>query len=193
WTGMLYVGYNLAVYPAALFTARRQNSLKQTLLGGLIAGVLMTVPWFLTYFSLMGFYPSEEGFTADVPWLEMLSGYGVWVVIAFGVVVGWTLIVTASWLVRAFLDRVNFNLGEVGKPQLSKGRSGLFAIIALLLSAILSSVGIGGLVDFGYAVLGYAMLIIYGIPMLIIGSYKIIKALKGKKADTEADNSVSGK
>src|SRR5699024_485724 len=138
----------------------------------------------LTYFSLMGFYPSEEVFTADFRWLEMLSGYGVWVVIAFGVVVGWTLMETAIGLIHALLDRVNFNLEEVSKPQLSKGKNVLIAIIALLLSAILSSVGIGGLVDISYTVLGYAMLIIYGIPMLIIGSYKIIKALKGKKADT---------
>lgn len=187
WTGMLYVGYNLAVYPAALFTARRQNSLKQTLLGGLIAGVLMTVPWFLTYFSLMGFYPSEEVLGADVPWLEMLSGYGVWVVIVFGIVVGWTLIETATGLIHAFLDRVNFNLEEVGKPQLSKKMNGLIAIIALVLSATLSSIGIGGLVDIGYTVLGYAMLIIYGIPMLIIGSYKVIKAAKRRKADAEIE------
>lgn len=186
WTGMLYVGYNLTVYPAALFTASRQNSLKQTLLGGLIAGVLMTVPWFLTYFSLMGFYPSEHVFTADVPWLVMLDGYGFWVVILFGLVVGWTLIETATGLIHAFLDRVNFNLEEVGKPQLSKGMNGLIAIIALVLSAILSSVGIGGLVDVGYTILGYAMLIVYGIPMLIIGSYKVIKAVKARKADTNS-------
>src|SRR5699024_9907685 len=100
---------------------------------------------------------------------------------------------TATGLIHAFLDRVNLNLEEVGKPQLSKEKNGLIAIIALLLSAILSSVGIGGLVDIGYTVLGYAMLIIYVIPMLSIGSYKSIKGVKGKKADTAADNSVSGK
>src|SRR5690606_17504028 len=57
WTGILYVGYNLAVYPASLFTIERQTSRKEAVISGLIAGVLMTFPWFLTYFSILGFYP----------------------------------------------------------------------------------------------------------------------------------------
>src|SRR5699024_3526042 len=84
WTGLIYVGYNLAVYPAALFTVKRQKSLKDTVFGGLIAGVLMTVPWFLTYFAMMGFYPNEDVLGAEVPWLEMMSTFGVWVTIVFG-------------------------------------------------------------------------------------------------------------
>lgn len=192
WSGLLYVGYNLAVYPAALFTARRQNSFKQTLIGGIIAGVLMTVPWFLTYFSLMGFYPSEEVLGAEVPWLEMLNGYGVWVVIIFGIVVGWTLIETATGMIHAFLDRVNHNLKEVGKEPLSKKMNGVIAIVALVLSAILSSVGISDLVSIGYTILGYAMLIIFGLPMLTIGLYKIVKMAKREKAvDDKEDSKMS--
>src|SRR5699024_10226602 len=71
WAGIIYVGYNLAVYPAALFTLHRQKTLKDTIVSGIIAGVMMTVPWFLTYVALMGFYPSNEVFNAEVPWLHM--------------------------------------------------------------------------------------------------------------------------
>ncbi|HLR63014.1 MAG TPA: hypothetical protein VK097_11340 [Lentibacillus sp.] len=179
--GIIYVGYNLAVYPAALFTVRRQQSIKDTLIGGAIAGVLMTVPWFLTYFALMGFYPSESVFNADVPWLQMLDGYGLWIAVIFGIVVGWTLIETATGMIHAFLDRVNNNLEEAGKKPMSKRMDGTVAIIALVLSAILSNVGISGLVSTGYTILGYAMLIVYGIPILIIGSYKIIKGVRSQK------------
>ena len=96
WSGAIYVGYNLAVYPSALFTVRRQTRLRETVVAGLIAGFMMTIPWFLTYFSLMGFYPNDEIFGAPVPWLQMLSSQGAWVVILFGIVVGWTLIATAT-------------------------------------------------------------------------------------------------
>src|SRR5699024_1101033 len=140
-TGLIYVGYNLAVYPAALFTVKRQKSIKDTAIGGLIAGVLMTVPWFLTYFAMMGFYPNEDILGAEVPWLEMMSGYGLWVTILFGIVVGWTLIETATGMIHAFLERVNYNLEEIGKKPLSKEMNGLIAIIGLVLSAVLSSVG----------------------------------------------------
>lgn len=182
WSGIIYVGYNLAVYPAALFTVKRQKSMKDTFIGGMVAGVLMTVPWFLTYFALMGFYPNEEVFNAEVPWLQMLNGYGVWVAIIFGIVVGWTLIETATGMIHAFIDRVNYNLEEVGKKPMSKGMDGTVAIIALVLSAILSGIGISDLVSTGYTVLGYAMLIVYGIPLLLIGSYRIIKGHKSKES-----------
>ncbi|MFS8533470.1 hypothetical protein, partial [Sphaerobacter thermophilus] len=70
WTGIIYVGYNLAVYPAALFTVRRQTSMRDSVVAALFGGVLMTFPWFLTYFALMGFYPDDAIFDASVPWLE---------------------------------------------------------------------------------------------------------------------------
>lgn len=188
WSGLIYVGYNLAVYPAALFTVKRQKTMKDTLIGGIVAGVLMTVPWFLTYFSMMGHYPDKEVFEADVPWLVMLEGYGVWVAIIFGVVVGWTLIETATGMIHAFIDRVNYNLEEVGKKPLSRTMDALVAIVGLGLSALLASVGINKLVDVGYTVLGYAMLIVYGLPMLTVGIYKIVKAAKARKAKSEAED-----
>ncbi|HLS36056.1 MAG TPA: hypothetical protein VK061_07450, partial [Bacillota bacterium] len=138
---IVYVSYNLAVYPAALFTVRRQKSMKDTLIGGLIAGILMTVPWFLTYFAMMGHYPNEEILGADVPWLEMMSQFGIWVLILFGIVVGWTFIETATGMIYAFVERVEQNLKDVGKEPLSGKMRGIIAIVALGLSAIVSSVG----------------------------------------------------
>ncbi|MEW9674932.1 hypothetical protein ABRT01_01875 [Lentibacillus sp. L22] len=187
WAGIIYVGYNLAVYPAALFTLRRQKSMKDTIIAGIVAGVLMTVPWFLTYVALMGYYPSETVFNAEVPWLHMLNGYGLWVVIIFGIVVGWTLIETATGLIHAFIDRVNYNLEEVGKKQMSKGMDGTVAIIALILSAILSGVGISDLVSIGYTILGYCMLVVFGLPLLVIGFYRIIKGHKAPANEQVTD------
>src|SRR5699024_2304295 len=114
-SGLIYVGYNLAVYPASLVTVKRQISIKETYIVSIIASVLMTVTWFLTYFALMGNYSSTKVFDAYIPWLQMLDGYGLWVTILFGLVVGWTLIETATGMIHAFIDRVNYNLEEVGK------------------------------------------------------------------------------
>lgn len=178
---IVYVSYNLAVYPAALFTVKRQKSMRDTLLGGLIAGILMTVPWFLTYFALMGHYPNEAILGADVPWLEMMSEFGFWVLILFGIVVGWTFIETATGMIYAFVERVESNLKEVGRKPLTGKTRGLIAIVALGLSAVVSSIGIQDLVSTGYTVLGWAMLVIYGIPILIIGSYRVFKAAKRRR------------
>jgi len=181
-TGIIYISYNLAVYPAALFTVERQKSMKDTAIAGLIAGILMTVPWFLTYFAMMGHYPDEEILGADVPWLEMMSGFGFWVTVIFGIVVGWTFIETATGMIYAFVARVEQNLEDLGKKPLTKNMRGLIAIIGLALSAILSSIGIQDLVSTGYTVLGWAMLVVYGIPILFIGTYKIVQAAKQRKS-----------
>lgn len=181
WSGILYVGYNLAVFPAALFTIKRQTSRKESIISGIIAGVLMTVPWFLTYFSLLGFYPSEEVLGASVPWLQMLQGYGAWVVVLFGIVVGWTLIETATGMIHAFIDRVNTQMEEKSNKQLSKKQNGAIAIGALVLSIIFAQVGIIDLIAIGYTWLAYAMIAVYAIPMLTIGVYHIVKSSKKTK------------
>src|SRR5690625_4009881 len=64
---------------------------------------------------------------------------------------------------------------------------GIIAIVALGLSAIVSSVGIQDLVSTGYTVLGWAMLVIYGIPILIIGTYRIFTANKKRKDEIDPD------
>lgn len=189
WAGIIYVGYNLAIYPAALFTLHRQKSMKDTLISAIIAGTMMTVPWFLTYIALMGYYPNEQVFNAEVPWLQMLNGYGVWVAILFGVVVGWTLVETATGMIHAFVNRVNHNLKEVGKQPLTREMAGAIAIIALILSAILSGVGINDLVATGYTILGYAMLVVFGLPLLVIGFYRIWKGHKTHENENVTDKS----
>ncbi|HWO75946.1 MAG TPA: hypothetical protein VNM69_08635 [Bacillus sp. (in: firmicutes)] len=183
WTGILYVGYNLAVYPAALFTVKRQQSRKDTVISGIVAGILMTIPWFLTYVSIIGYYPSDEVLSATVPWLVMLDGYGSWVVILFGIVVGWTLVETATGMIHAFIDRVNSHMEERKGTTLNKNQNAVIAIAALVLAILFSQFGIIDLISIGYTWLAYGMIAVYAIPFLTIGIVRIIK--HKEKADTK--------
>lgn len=173
WSGILYVGYNLAVFPAALFTPRRQTRMRQSVVSGILAGVFMTIPWFLTYFALMGFYPREEVFGATVPWLVMLGNQAAWVVVIFGVIVGWTLIETATGMIYALIARLNQNLVDQDKPRMSRSWSGAIAVLILALSVLLARVGIIDLVGKGYTIMAYAMIAVFAVPLLVRGSYLI--------------------
>lgn len=186
WTGILYVGYNLAVYPAALFTARRQTRLRQTVIAGGIAGVLMTVPWFLTYFALMGHYPDEEIFGATVPWLEMLSAEALWVVVVFGIVVGWTLVETATGMIYALVARVDQSLVDAERKPMSRSMAGGLSVVTLVLALVLAQVGIIDLVAKGYTAMAYAMIAVFGIPLLVRGTY-LIATRQGSSFTTPSD------
>lgn len=174
WSGVLYVGYNLAVYPAALFTARRQTRLRHTLIAGLVAGLFMTIPWFLTYVALMGFYPDPAVFDASVPWLVMLGPEALIVIVLFGIVVGWTLIETATGMIYAMVARVDQNLVDAKRKPMSRRTGGLIAVGTLVLALLLAQVGIIDLISVGYTAMAYAMIAVFGIPLLLRGGYLIV-------------------
>ncbi|MFD1040556.1 hypothetical protein ACFQ3N_19445 [Virgibacillus byunsanensis] len=188
WSGILYVGYNLAVYPATLFTIERQQARKEAVISGIIAGVFMTFPWFLTYFSLLGHYPSEDVLGASVPWLVMLSDFPTWVIVIFGIVVGWTLIETSSGMIHAFVDRLESQMEELANKSLTAAQKGIIAIGTLVLAMILSQVGIIDLIAVGYTALAYAMIAVFALPLLTVGVYKLFFK---REEDTPAKEDAS--
>lgn len=176
WTGVVYVGYNLAVYPASFFTLKRQTSRKETVWAGIISGLLMTIPWFLTYFAVMGFYPSKDVLGASVPWLVMMQGIaGPWVVAIFGVVVGWTLIETSTGIIHALVERINAGLEELGKPAFTPKQNAIITVVVLIMATVLAKVGIIGLIAKGYTAMAYGMIVVYALPLVTVGLYKVLK------------------
>ncbi|MFC7156964.1 hypothetical protein ACFQPA_16155 [Halomarina halobia] len=181
-SGILYVGYNLAVYPAVFFTLHRQTTRREAILSGVLAGTLMTLPFLLTYLCLMGFYPSEDVMGAPVPWLPMLESAGGTVVIGlYGLVVGWTLVETSVGLIHAIIDRVDEDLKQIdvgrlaGADGLSRVQSGLLGAGILVGATLLARVGIIELIATGYTLMAYFFIALFAVPLLTIGVYRIAK------------------
>lgn len=168
WTGITYVGYNLAVYPSTFFTIKNIQTKKESILAGFIAGLLMTIPWFLTYVAIMAYYPSEEVLGASVPWLKMLEPFGPSFVVIFGIVVGWTLVETATGIIHAFIGRIDTEVFQKSKQHLSGTRKALISLVALVAAMLLAQVGIIDLIAKGYSYMAYAMILFYGIPLLFV-------------------------
>ena len=173
--GIIYVGYNLAVFPAVLFTLHRQQSRRDTLTAGLIAGAMMTLPFALTWLCLLAYHQSPEVFAAPVPWLLMLEGAGGgWLLVVFALVMGWTLLETSVGLIHALLERVDRNLGQPD-AGLSRAQRGLLGAGVLLAAAVLSQIGIIALIARGYTIMGYLFIALFALPLMTIGVARIVR------------------
>lgn len=180
-SGVLYVGYNLAVYPPVLFTLHRQRSRKDSLAAGVLAGLLMTLPFALTYLCVMAFYPMPRILDAPVPWLGMLAAVGGGGLVGvYGAVMGWTLLETSIGMIHAILDRVDRNLEGAeagplaGMEGLSRLQRGLLGAGILIAAAVLSRVGIITLVADGYTVMAYLFIALFALPLLTVGTVRIL-------------------
>ncbi len=175
WTGVLYVGYNLAVYPASFFTYKGIQSKRESILAGLASGLLMTVPWFLTYFAILAYYPDVNVLAATVPWLKMLEPFHPALIVTFGIVVGWTLVETATGMIHAFISRVEKEVLERKNEPLKKTTKAIISAAALIAALLLAQVGIIDLVAKGYTIMAYAMIAVYGLPLLFFSRKLLFK------------------
>ncbi|MBK5278945.1 MAG: hypothetical protein JJE09_08790, partial [Bacteroidia bacterium] len=175
WTGILYVGYNRAVYPASFFTYRGIQSKSESIMAGFASGLLMTIPWFLTYFSILAYYPDKNVLAATVPWLKMLAVFHPALIVVFGIVVGWTLVETATGMIHAFIHRVEMEMTERKSAPLKKTSKAIISSAALIASLILAQVGIIDLVAKGYTIMAYAMIAVYGLPLLFFSGKLLFK------------------
>lgn len=179
-SGILYVGYNASVYPVVLFTLHRQQTRGDTVCSGLTAGLMMTVPFALTWYCLLGFYPDATVFGADVPWLAMLKGRaGPWIVVLYGIVVGWTLVETCVGNIHAMLDRVDKNMRDLPDaichriPSLTRLHRAVAATTILLVTLLLSRFGVIALVASGYTLMAYGFIVLLILPLLTVGVFRI--------------------
>lgn len=184
WTGILYVAYNINSIPMGMFSLTRQTKRKETLISGIIAGLLMTIPWFLSYFAMMCFYGdlSIVGPDVDTPWTQMIVAVdgGVPLLVLFSIVMGWTLVETATGCIHMIINRFDVALEEKGKGKMSDAKRGIVTVITLTAALLLSRVGIVALIEQGYTFLSYGFILCYLLPTLLVGGYKIIRHKKNK-------------
>ncbi len=179
WTGILYVAYNINAIPMGMFTLKRQEKRKETLLSGLFAGLMMTIPWFLSYFAMMCFYGNSSivGEGVETPWVNMITAAdgGAPLLALFSIVMGWTLVETSTGCIHMVIDRFDVALEERGSSRMSDKMRGIVTVVVLVAALALSRIGVVDLIGAGYTYLSYGFIIFYLLPTLLIGGYKIIK------------------
>jgi uncharacterized membrane protein YkvI len=169
--GLRYASYNLAIVPAALFAVRHAQSRRDALTAGVLAGPIGMLPGLLFYLAMVPHYPDIV--TADVPAAYLLQRIDArWFLVVFQVVLFGTLIETGTGMIHAVNERVAGFLEDRG-AALPRWFRPAAAVVMLLGAAALSAFGLTALIARGYGTLTWAFLVVYVIPMLTLGVWKL--------------------
>jgi uncharacterized membrane protein YkvI len=109
---------------------------------------------------------------------------GVYVIILFG-----TIVQTGVGVLQGFNERLDGWSSDTRGRPLSRPLHALVAASVLLISFVLSSFGIVELVAKGYGSLAWGFLLVYILPILTVGIYKIFKLRNGRRIGITPGNS----
>lgn len=170
--GFKYALYNMGIIPAVLFCINHVETRKEAISAGLLGGLIGILPAIFFYIAVVGHYPAV--LPEPVPANYILENVGssllliLYLVVLFG-----TLIETGTGFIHAVNERIQSALKAKGKVFLAWQRP-LVAVILLLIGLRISTFGLKILIEKGYGSVSWGFLIVYIIPLMTFGLYKIV-------------------
>jgi uncharacterized membrane protein YkvI len=161
--------------PAILYSISYIETRKEALLSGMIAGIVGIIPAFLFYTALLSHH--TEMLNQSIPAnfiLEKLNSSIFQIV--FQIVLLGTFIETGVGFIHGFNERVASVYLEKGK-EMPQGLRLVIALILLIIAIYFANaVGLVGLIAEGYGTITWGFWVIFLVPVLTFGIWKIIKA-----------------
>jgi len=171
--GFKYGLYNMCVIPAILFCVRHIETRRQAISAGLIAAVTGLLPAFFFYLAILGQYPDVV--TQEIPAVFVLKqARAPALLVVFMIMLFGTLIQTGTGFIHGVNERIQHTLAARGKDFPDWQRP-VIAIALLVLSLGLAKFGIIALVARGYGLISWGIFVIYFVPLLTVGLYKIVR------------------
>jgi uncharacterized membrane protein YkvI len=169
-----YTGYNIAFVPALLFCLKDIETRKEAISAGFIGGLIGMIPAILFYFAMLSQYP--EILSATVPATVLLDSLDQPVFSAvFQVVLLGTFLETGIGFVHGFNQRVAGVIETGGKTMKRRTRA-FNAVIILVISIFMANqFGLVNLIAKGYGIITWGFWIVFLLPLLTYGLYKILK------------------
>lgn len=174
-SGLQYTLYNVAVVPVLLYCARGIESRSEAIVGGFVAGAMGAFPALVFHFTFMAGYPRVLDEALPTYW--MIGQLGVpWLMGAYVVVLFGMIIQTMAGLLHGLNERMDAWFMEQRGRLCGRRAHGIIAAAVLIVSLLLSRFGITDLVAKGYGNLAWGYLLVFVLPLLTIGAYRLAKA-----------------
>lgn len=179
-SGLQYALYNLSIIPAILYCAVNIKSRRDTICGGFFAALIGVFPAIVFHVSFMAKFPSIAEYELPTYWmiqsLDTIDAFFyLYIIVMFAMIVQ-----TGVGMLQGLNERLDSWSLEVFNKPIGKILHGSISASVLMVSLLLSKLGIVALVAKGYGTLAWLYLAIYTIPLLTIGLWKIYKNDKEK-------------
>ncbi len=170
--GVTYAAYNIGIMPAMIFVVRHIQTKKEAITSGLLGGVIAMIPGFLIYMALLASWPNIIQQSVPVDFLLIQLDMS-WFTVIFRIILFGTFIETGVGLIHGFNERIASTFKESGNVMPRWMRAAIATSILLISVFVADAIGIIDLIAKGYGALTWGYIIVFVIPVLSIGIFKI--------------------
>lgn len=179
--GIRYAAYNVTIVPVILFATRSIETRRHAVTAGVLAGPIAMIPALLFYLAIVGFYP--EIVERPAPVNLLLEELGArWFQIVYQIMLFGTLIESGIGMIHAVNERWAAFAAERGRRFPDWARP-VVAIGFLFAATLLARVGLTALIARGYGTLTWGFLLVFVLPILTLGVWKMQRGAKGTTPD----------
>jgi uncharacterized membrane protein YkvI len=172
--GMTYAGYNAIGAVAILPVLRHLQSRRDAAVAGVLAGILGMLPALLFFVCMSAFYPEIAAATLPSDYLLQRLDAPVFHLF-FQCMIFAALLESGAGIVHGANERIAAVLGNRG-VVLSRGRRLAIGSLMLIISVwIAAEFGLVALVAKGYRFLAFMMLVVYVVPVLTVGLWRVVR------------------
>jgi uncharacterized membrane protein YkvI len=169
--GLQYMLYTTGVVPVLLYSAREIHTRGEAVVSGFTAGLLGVFPALVFHFTFMA---DPASLAERLPTYFMIGKLASpWLMAAYIVVLFAMIIQTCAGLLQGVIERLDAWLLERRGRKGGRLAHSILSGAVLLVSLLLASFGITALVAKGYGNMAWGYLVIYMIPLLTVGIFRI--------------------
>ena len=173
--GTIYAGYNIIGAVVILPVIRHLTSNRDAIIAGAVAGPLAMIPAALFFTAMIAFYPAIAGETLPSDFLLRQMELPLFHLL-FQLMIFSALLESGASSVHAINERIAQALLARRGTSLSH-RARLTIALALLIGCmfVAQRFGLVALIANGYRALGYILIVVFVLPLLTVGSYRLVQ------------------
>jgi uncharacterized membrane protein YkvI len=172
--GGQYTFYNMTAIPIILYGAMAIKTRHQAVIAGVVGALIALVPGLILHVSFAAQYPAI--LEAPLPIYAIFTALDIGILkFAYLLMLLGTFVETGAGNLQGFVERLDGWWKETRGRPMSRSAHATIALVAMTLAGGLSHFGIVALIEDGYGTLAWGFMVVYAVPLLTIGVYRLSK------------------